>query len=286
MWIWALLLVPGTAILYKVFRPKDKKIILRKPEYKKDLIYLMQFPVSPTIRSISPFSIKLETFLRLKKIPYEPVYCRKFDSKKRYIPYIELNGEQMSDSNLIIQELEKRGIAKPDENLSEVQKSVNHLATVTVENHTAIAGFHWRYGYNMPEFLEKLIEPYFHLVPGRSLAFFRYLQPYIMVLKTKMHGLGRHSLSEIAQFSFKDLDALSLLLGEKTFFNGEDPSTIDCTLFGHLVQFVYMPLDIPQKQYIQENCPNLELYVDRIKNHLWPDWDEMCRGSCMEGKTA
>ena len=109
MWFWALLLVPGTAILYKVFRPKEKKIILRKPDYKNDLIYLMQFPVSPTIRSISPFSIKLETFLRLKKIPYEPVYCRKFDSKKRYIPYIELNGEQMSDSNLIIQELEKRG---------------------------------------------------------------------------------------------------------------------------------------------------------------------------------
>jgi hypothetical protein len=160
------------------------------------------------------------------------------------------------------------------------------LATVAIENHTAIAGFHWRYGYNMPEFLEKLIEPYFHLVPGRSLAFFRYLQPYIMVIKTKMHGLGRHSLSEIAQFSFKDLDALALLLGEKPFFNGEDPSTIDCTLFGHLVQFVYMPLDIPQKQYIQENCPNLELYVDRIKNHLWPDWDEMCKGSCMEGKTA
>merc|ERR1712086_996244 len=92
----------------KVFRPKEKKIILRKPDYKNDLIYLMQFPVSPTIRSISPFSIKLETYLRLKKIPYEPVYCRKFDSKKRYIPYIELNGEQMSDSNLIIQELEKR----------------------------------------------------------------------------------------------------------------------------------------------------------------------------------
>ena len=110
MWIWILLLVPGTVILYKVFRPKkEKNIILRKPDYKKDLIYLMQFPVSPTIRSISPFSIKLETFLRLKKIPYEPVYCRKFDSKKRYIPYIELNGEQMSDSNLIIQELEKRG---------------------------------------------------------------------------------------------------------------------------------------------------------------------------------
>merc|ERR1711997_17594 len=79
--------------------------------------------------------------------------------------------------NLTIQELEKRGIAKPNENLSEVQKSINHLATVTIENHTAIAGFHWRYGYNMPEFFEKLCRPYFYEVPsaGRGMAFFRYL---------------------------------------------------------------------------------------------------------------
>ena len=159
---------------------------------------------------------------------------------------------------------------------------MNHLATVTIENHTSLAGFHWRYGYNMPEFYEKLCEPYFG--SGKSLLFFRYLQPYGMIMKTKMHGLGRHSLSEIAEFSFKDLEALSNLLGEKPYFNGNSPKTVDCTIFGHLVQFVYMPLDIPQKQYIKEKCPNLDEFVDRMKDNLWPDWEKMCNGSCMEGK--
>ena len=108
MWFWILLLLI-LIITYIIFKPKEKNIVLRKPDYKKDLVYLVQFPISPSIRTISPFSLKLETYLRLKKIPYEPLYSLKFDSKKHYIPYIELNGEQMTDSNLIIQELEKRG---------------------------------------------------------------------------------------------------------------------------------------------------------------------------------
>jgi len=260
---------------------KEDKIVLQKPDFKKDIVYLVQFPISPTIRTISPFALKLETYLRLKKVPYECVYSFKF-SKKGQIPYIELNGEQIADSNIIIQELENWGIAKSDDEISSTQQAMNHLATVTIENHTSLAGFHWRYGYNMPEFYEKLCEPYFG--SGKSLLFFRYLQPYGMIMKTKMHGLGRHSLSEIAEFSFKDLEALSNLLGEKPYFNGNSPKTVDCTVFGALVQFVYMPLDIPQKQYIKEKCPNLEEFVDRMKDNLWPDWEEMCNGSCMEGK--
>lgn len=261
----------------------DKTVTLRKPDYKENMIYLVQFPVSPSIRSISPFALKLETYMRMKNIPYEPVYSQKF-SVKGQTPYIELNGEQIPDSNLIIQELEKRGIAKPDENLNSSQKAVNHLATVAVENHTCIASLHWRYGFNMPEFYDKLLEPYFMKV--WSLQVFRYLVPKGMLLRTKLHGLGRHSLDEVAEFSYQDLDALSILLGDKLFFNGENPSTVDCTIFGHLVQFLYLPLDIPQKAYINKNCPNLASFVDRMRETFWPDWQELCEGKCMDGKMS
>ena len=81
------------------------------------------------------------------------------------------------------------GITKADENLNPSQKAVNHLATVAVENHTCIASLHWRYGFNMPEFYEKLMEPYYMKV--WSLQVFRYLVPRGMLLRTKLHGLGR-----------------------------------------------------------------------------------------------
>ena len=108
MWIWFVSISSLIVIYFKFFKTKEKKIVLQKPDFKKDIVYLVQFPISPTIRTISPFALKLETYLRLKKVPYEPVYSFKF-SKKGQIPYIELNGEQIADSNIIIQELEKRG---------------------------------------------------------------------------------------------------------------------------------------------------------------------------------
>jgi len=45
-------------------------------------------------------------------------------------------------------------------------------------------------------------------------------------------------------------------------------------------------MDIPQKQFIREKCPNLLQFVERMKDLLWPDWNEMCEGKCMDGKKA
>ena len=38
----------------RVQKEKDK-LRLQRPNWKKDVVYLVQFPVSPHIRSISPF---------------------------------------------------------------------------------------------------------------------------------------------------------------------------------------------------------------------------------------
>lgn len=108
MWKWiAVTTSAGAAYLF--FKPKkEPEIVLRKPDFKENIVYMVQFPASPYIRTISPFALKLETWLRLKNVPYEPVYSQKF-SRKGQIPYIELNGQQYPDSNQIVQELQKMG---------------------------------------------------------------------------------------------------------------------------------------------------------------------------------
>ena len=108
-------------------------------------------------------------------MPYEPVYTQRFKSKKGQIPYIELNGEQIPDSNQIIEELEKREMAKPDENINPSQKAILHLTKVAIENHTCITGFHWRYAFHMEEFYDKLLAPNFN--NNWSMKIFRFLQP-------------------------------------------------------------------------------------------------------------
>ena len=225
-----------------------------------------------------PRSLKLETWLILNKIPYENVYSLKF-SKKGQIPYIELNGEQIADSNVVIRTLSLKFGLKED-HLSQVDKAIGHSVDRMVENHTCKGGFLWRYGYNMDEFLVKGTT-YYDFSPLKSFIY-KYAFPLMTKLKTRAHGLGCHSLEEVAEFTFEDLRAISSILGDKKYLLTEDKMTAyDCTLFGHLVQFLYIPMDFPQKKFMQENCPNLVAYVDRIRDDLWPNWDEMCQRNCM-----
>jgi hypothetical protein len=65
---------------------------------------------------------------------------------------------------------------------------------------------------------------------------------------------------------------------------GDKPSTIDCTLFGHLIQFLYIPMDFPQKAHMAEHCQNIVDYVERMREEFWPDWNEESQKSCMIAK--
>ena len=66
-------------------------------------------------------------------------------------------------------------IAEPDVDINPTQKAIQHLTKVAIENHTCITGFHWRYGFHMDEFYDKLLAPNFD--NNWSMKIFRYLQP-------------------------------------------------------------------------------------------------------------
>lgn len=72
----------------------------------KDVVVLHGFPEGVTCPNISPFVLKLETYLRMAKIPYE---VDKTDpiSVKGKSPWITLNGEHIADSQLCVEYLAK-----------------------------------------------------------------------------------------------------------------------------------------------------------------------------------
>ena len=65
------------------------------------------------------------------------------------IPYIELNGVQYSDSNLIIEMLRKKFEVDVDSELSDEEEAMTRAATGMVECFTAQTGFYYRYGLHM-----------------------------------------------------------------------------------------------------------------------------------------
>ena len=63
----------------------------------------------------------------------------------------------------------------------------------------------------------------------------------------KIQYIHSFVIKEIWEFAREDLLALSEMLGDSPFLLGDTPSTVDCTLFGHLAQFLY--IDIGEDKY-------------------------------------
>jgi len=280
LWLFSLILqLIGLLVLLLVLllvyrlklRPTPPTVLLKK-DWEKDVVYLCQFPLCPSVRTISPFALKLETWLKLTGIKYENIHTMKFSSKGQ-IPYIELNGEQIPDSNIIIEKLKEKFHVDPEKDIPTADLAVGHAATVMVENHTAHIGFHYRYGHHMENFLETLkLEEYYPI--GNKVRQWGKFQPYATRFRSWLQGIGRHENSEVWEMSFKDLAALSNWLGTKQYFLGSKPTTVDCMLFGHLAQFLFIDIGFPQKTFMETKCSNLVDLVTRMKKELWPDWEQ------------
>jgi hypothetical protein len=168
-----------------------------------DKVYLFTFPRAHHIHNISPFSLKVESFLRLYKIPYEVVSTFKF-SPKGQIPYIRLNSKEdgflIADSNFIIQFLSnKLGIDKLEEHmLSSQERATAHAYTRMIEEHTTQIGFYYRYVLNMKQFYSTVIPPNWFANNGQSTLkswFFTklwvHIQPWGFKKKMRCVSFGR-----------------------------------------------------------------------------------------------
>jgi hypothetical protein len=137
--------------------PKKEPVIkptVHKLDYEKDIVYLYQFSRCPTIPSASPFCFKVETWLRMNAIPYENVdHKMKFKSKKGQLPFVELNGKEIADSDIIIRELSQYFDKDLDFGLTDEQKNVSHAFESMLNNHTSWVVRWWRYN-NPQEFLD------------------------------------------------------------------------------------------------------------------------------------
>ncbi|CAK9809461.1 Failed axon connections [Anthophora plagiata] len=260
-----------------------KAISVHKTNYEKDVVYLYQFSRIPLLPSISPFCLKVETWLRLNGIKYENVDHKiKFRSKKGALPFVELNGEEIADSTIILRELSQKFGKDLDAGLTSEQRSVSHAMISMIENHLVWVVTCWRTK-NLDQVLKGYKVNLQHVlgtrIPNGILNFFFKLTfGRKGTKKVKAQGMGVHTPEEVSQFGCADLKVLSDMLADKPFFFGDEPTTLDVVAFAHLAQILYIDKDTPYslRDYMQENCPNLVGHCSRMKERCFPDWDEIC----------
>lgn len=55
----------------KAVEPSPPKVTVHKANFEKDIVYLYQFSRTPLLPSLSPYCLKVETWLRLAGLKYE-----------------------------------------------------------------------------------------------------------------------------------------------------------------------------------------------------------------------
>lgn len=101
----------------------------------ENVVLLHQFPPNSNVVNGSPPCLKLETFLRMAKIPFKKDLRLKM-SRKGKLPWIEYKGVAVADSNFCVRFLTKEFNVDLNEHLSTEQKAVAHCIQTMLEENT------------------------------------------------------------------------------------------------------------------------------------------------------
>jgi len=234
------------------------------------MIRLHQFPPAYGLPNGSPFCMKVENYLRMTGIPYEVV--DDFDlakAPKVKLPYIEDAGRVIAGSGLILDYLKATYGDPLDAHLTPVEKAVSLAFIRLMDEH-----LYWAAGIQ-PRYVEPAGWEITRSVLFRELTGpLRYIVPRVARYKLKQelsgHGVGRHRREEIYAMGSADVTALAAYLGEKPFFHGDRPTTLDAVAYAYIVNLIWAPIESPVKQHALAQ-PNLEAYCRRMKERYYTD---------------
>ena len=235
----------------------------------KDVVVLHQFERGTNMPNLSPFALKLETFLRMANIQYV-VDTEEPQDRRGKCPWITINGVELSDSELIIDYLMKHFNKPIPEKLTPAEHAVGRAVQVMLDEYTSTAFGRRSYLWDKTgNFINWILKTY------RSECVFKRIFVSIMKKRLQVQGMGRFSEEEMLFFLRRELRALQDVIGDKPFLLADAPSTYDAAAFAELTQVIYGCAPEVER-YVRDNHGVLVQYHERMKAKYWPDWDQ-CR---------
>jgi glutathione S-transferase len=232
------------------------------------MIQLYKFAPAWGLPTPSSFALKVEAYLRLTGLPYEPVHVqRPMDSPKKTVPWIRDGEMLLADSGFILEYLKEKHGDPLGAGLSAGERALSHaLRRMVEENLARIIGYtRWLTEENWPATREvgfgAMAEPWKTQISGKAREKIR----EDMIL----HGIGRHTPAEVQHIGLLDVQAIETLLGGRPYLLGAGPREVDCAVFGVLAQFVVPPLQCAISDHARASAPISE-YVYRMLERCFP----------------
>lgn len=232
------------------------------------MMVLYQFERTWGSPNLSHFCCKTETYLRMASIEYDIKTTLPLFAPKGKLPYIEDGDLKIADSRFIIRHL-KAKYKDLDEGLTPAESALSLAMQRLIEEHLFWVTMYSRWQYTDANWQVTKKAIFEVMPPGiRDVAAVYYRHK----IKRQIlgHGTGRHKAEEIFELGMQDIDALSACLGDKNYFLGDKPTSLDASVFGFLINTLGCPIESPLKEYGLSK-DNLSNYVERIKLQYYSD---------------
>ncbi|MBL7542758.1 MAG: glutathione S-transferase family protein [Bdellovibrionaceae bacterium] len=223
------------------------------------MIKLHQYPAVWGLPSLSPFCIKVEAYLRSKKIPYRVIVEKNpAQGPKGKMPFIQDGKNIVPDSTFILDYLDSsrtsgQGIA--------IQRMLEeHLYFILLYSRWIDSN-----GFAV---LTRDFESMFPFLLGKPIL--RFLR-YRLRRQAFFQGIGRHTADEVYELGRQDICALSEILSDRTYFAGDEFSKLDATIYAFLITVIKQPIESELKKAVLAQ-KNLVSYSHRIERILFPEF--------------
>ena len=233
------------------------------------MIRLFQFEPAFGLPNASPFCMKLETYLRMAKLPFEipqATLAHLQKAPKGKMPYIEDKGVTLSDSSFIIDYL-KSTYGNPLDGWMDAPQQAIALAFQRLMEEN----LYWAVVYTRwvePQGWAQTKAVFFGKLPAPLKLFVPALARRGLIKELRGHGMGRHSREEILAIGKRDISALADFLTDKSYFLGALPCSLDATAYAFLANLVWPPVESDLKRHARQ-YPALEAYCHRMRSQYY-----------------
>ncbi|KAA0154494.1 hypothetical protein FNF29_02371 [Cafeteria roenbergensis] len=244
--------------------------------------------------SLSIFCLKVETFLRVAKIPFSVKGALPSTAPKGKIPFAKHGSTTTCDSHYMLEYLlntfSKEGTSREHAEstrkgdaagmlgdlalpgtMDARQLAVAKAIEVVIEHRLYYNGMMLRWGHD--DGFAKITKIFFGAVPA-------IIKPFILRMvrrnvwdTMRAQGVATHHVSDVDRREIEDWDTVATLFETSgtPFLGGDAPCPQDCTLFAALDNLLNTPFPSKAKDHVIAKHPALVEYADAFRARFFPD---------------
>lgn len=216
------------------------------------MLTLYAYPDLFGVADNNPFGLKVCAFLRLCRLSFEHRHILDTrDAPRGQLPYL-IDGERsIGDSDSIIAYLIDRYALPIDDGLGDADRDLALLVRRTLDDlYWSMSYSRWKDERFWPAFRDALLATHAE-ISAESLEAAREYNH----LRYHYQGIGRYAPEQVYERGIGSLRVIGNLLGEREFFFGSAPSSLDAAVYGFVANIYFYEIDTPLRQYVRSRAP-------------------------------